>query len=43
MRFWGIQFKPGDLTPGVVYTFTGRWYFDYALDGEVTIEVTATL
>ena len=27
-RFWGIQFKPGDLTPGE-YSFTGTWYWDY--------------
>lgn len=40
-RFWWIQFKPGDLTPGT-YTFTGRWYYDYELDLEITITVTVT-
>jgi len=40
-RMWWIQFRPGDLTPGV-YSFTGRWYIDYIVSSEITITLTVT-
>ena len=41
VRMWWIQFRPGDLTPGV-YSFTGRWYIDYIVSSEITITLTVT-
>lgn len=40
-RLWWIQFRPGDLTPGI-YSFTGKWYEDYTLLLTETITVIVT-